>query len=162
VNILWDELTSGLPNAEELAHALIRLLAAALLGAIVGMQREKARKPAGLRTHMLVCLGTTVFVLACTGVGMSMDGVSRVVQGVITGIGFIGAGSILKVDAERSIRGLTSAAGIWMTAAIGVAVGVGSLGVAMLSTLATLGVLALVGPLERRDAKSPLIRDTDS
>ena len=77
MNIFWDELTSGLPNAEELARALIRLTAAAALGAIVGLQRQKAGKPAGLRTHMLVCLGTTVFVLASTGSGMSMDSVSR-------------------------------------------------------------------------------------
>lgn len=160
MNIFWDELTSGLPNAEELAHAIIRLTAAALLGAIVGMQRERAGKPAGLRTHMLVCLGTTVFVLACTGVGMSTDGISRVVQGIVTGIGFIGAGSILKLDEERNIQGLTTAAGIWMTSAIGVAVGVGSLGVAMLSTAATVGVLALAQPLERRNEKSSIIDRT--
>jgi putative Mg2+ transporter-C (MgtC) family protein len=157
VNIFWEELTSGLPNAEQLAHAIIRLTAAALLGAIVGMQRERAGKPAGLRTHMLFCLGTTVFVLACTSVGMSTDGISRVVQGVVTGIGFIGAGSILKLDVERNIQGLTTAAGIWMTSAIGVAVGVGSLGVAMLSTGATVGVLALAGPLERRGEKRAII-----
>ena len=162
MNIFWDELTSGLPNAAELAHALIRLTAAALLGSIVGWQRERAGKPAGLRTHMLVCLGTTVFVLACTGVGMSLDGVSRVVQGIVTGIGFIGAGSILKIDAERNIQGLTTAAGIWMTSAIGVAVGVGSLGVAILSTLATIGVLALAAPLERRQEKTQLIDRADS
>ncbi len=161
MNIFWDELTSGLPNAEELARALIRLTAAAALGAIVGLQRQKAGKPAGLRTHMLVCLGTTVFVLASTGSGMSMDSVSRVVQGIVTGIGFIGAGAILKTNNERSIHGLTSAAGIWMTAAVGVAVGVGSLGLAMLSTLATLSVLALADPLERGDEKSPIIRESD-
>jgi putative Mg2+ transporter-C (MgtC) family protein len=115
------------------------------LGAAVGLQREKAGKPAGLRTHILVTLGTTVFVLACSGVGMSMDGLSRVIQGIVTGIGFIGAGSILKLNEERDIQGLTTAAGVWMTAAIGVAVGLGSLGVAMLSTLFTLIILTLAG-----------------
>jgi putative Mg2+ transporter-C (MgtC) family protein len=83
---------------------------------------------------------------------MSFDGLSRVIQGVVTGIGFIGAGSILKLDEERDIQGLTTAAGVWMTAAIGVAVGLGSLGVALLSTFLTLIILALAGPLEHHTA----------
>ena len=98
---------------------------------------------------MLVSLGTAVVVLACSGVGMSHDGVSRVVQGIVTGIGFLGAGAILKLDREREIQGLTTAAGIWMTAAIGIAVGLGSLGVALLSTVFTLVILALAGLLDR-------------
>src|SRR5215207_75310 len=126
MDIIWQELTSGLPDGRQLVHVLIRLMAATLLGAVVGMQREKAGKPAGLRTHTLVCLGTTVFVLACGGVGMSLDGLSRVIQGIVTGIGFIGAGSILKLSEERDIRGLTTAAGLWLTAAIGIACGVGT------------------------------------
>jgi putative Mg2+ transporter-C (MgtC) family protein len=136
-----------------LVHVLIRLIAATLLGAVVGFQRERAGKPAGLRTHILVSLGTSVFVLACSGVGMSLDGLSRVIQGIVTGIGFIGAGSILKLNEERDIQGLTTAAGVWMTAAIGVAVGLGSLGVALLSTVFTLIVLAMTGPFEDRDEK---------
>ena len=150
MDIFWEELTSGLPNARQLVHVLIRLVAATLLGAVVGLQRERAGKPAGLRTHMLVTLGTAVFVLACSGVGMSSDGLSRVIQGIVTGIGFLGAGSILKLSEERDIQGLTTAAGIWMTAAIGVAVGLGSLGVAVLSTVFTLIILALAGRYEFR------------
>ena len=134
-------------------HVIIRLIAATLLGAAVGLQRELAGKPAGVRTHILVTLGTAVFVLACSGVGMSSDGLSRVIQGIVTGIGFIGAGSILKLNEERDIQGLTTAAGVWMTAAIGVAVGLGSLGVALLSTLFTLIILALAGPHDLRAAK---------
>jgi putative Mg2+ transporter-C (MgtC) family protein len=153
MDIFWEELTSGLPNARQLVHVIIRLVAAALLGAFVGMQREKAGKPAGLRTHILVSLGTAVFVLACSGVGMSSDGLSRVIQGIVTGIGFIGAGSILKLNEERDIKGLTTAASVWMTAAIGVAVGLGSLGVALLSTFFTLIILALAGLYELRDEK---------
>ena len=149
MDIFWEELTSGLPDMRQLVHVIIRLIAATLLGAVVGFQRERAGKPAGLRTHMLVTLGTTVFVLACSGAGMSSDGLSRVIQGIITGIGFIGAGSILKLNEERDIQGLTTSAGIWMTAAVGVAVGLGSLGVALLSTLMALIILALV-PLESR------------
>lgn len=150
MDILWEELTSGMPNARQLVHVLIRLIAATLLGAAVGFQRERAGKPAGLRTHILVTLGTAVFVLACSGVGMSLDGLSRVIQGIVTGIGFIGAGSILKLSEERDIQGLTTAAGIWMTAAIGVAVGLGSLGVAVLSTVFTLIILTLAGLYEFR------------
>jgi putative Mg2+ transporter-C (MgtC) family protein len=149
MDIFWEELTSGLPDTRQLMHVIIRLVAATSLGAVVGFQRERAGKPAGLRTHMLVTLGTTVFVLACSGAGMSSDGLSRVIQGIVTGIGFIGAGSILKLSEERAIQGLTTSAGIWMTAAVGVAVGLGSLGVALLSTLMALIILALV-PLEAR------------
>jgi putative Mg2+ transporter-C (MgtC) family protein len=155
---IWEELTFGLPDAKQLLHVLIRLIAASLLGAVVGFQRERAGKPAGLRTHMLVSLGTTIFILACSAVGMSLDGLSRVTQGIVTGIGFIGAGSILKLSEERDIQGLTTAAGIWMTAAIGVAVGFGSLGLALLSTVFALVILALASLMEehverRRGAK---------
>lgn len=149
-DILWSELTSGLPDSKELAHVLVRLLAAVVLGAIVGLQRERAGKAAGLRTHILVALGTTLFVLAAARSGMSSDGVSRVVQGISTGIGFIGAGAILKLSATREIQGLTSAAGIWMTAAIGVAVGLGGLGLALLGTIFTWITLASIGLLEQR------------
>ena len=161
MDIFWDELTTGLPGTRQLVQVIIRLIAATLLGAVVGIERERAGKPAGLRTHILVTLGTTVFVLACSGVGMSSDGVSRVIQGVATGIGFIGAGSILKLNEERDIQGLTTAAGIWMTTAVGVAVGLGSLGVALLSTLLTLIILASVGSLEYRIEKGRAAKAED-
>jgi putative Mg2+ transporter-C (MgtC) family protein len=122
---------------------LVRVFAAVLLGAVVGIERERAGKPAGLRTHMLVSLGTAVFVIACSDAGMSLDGLSRVIQGIVTGIGFIGAGTILKLNEQREIQGLTTAAGLWMTAAIGVAVGLGILGVALIGTLVTVLVLVL-------------------
>src|ERR687889_2336862 len=152
MDIVWEELSSGLPDVRRLTHVLIRLLAATVLGAVIGFQRERAGKPAGLRTHMLVTLGTAVFVLACSGVGMSSDGLSRVIQGIVTGIGFIGAGSILQLSEERDVQGLTTAAGIWMTAAVGVAVGLGSLGVAILSTVFTLIILSFAKRFERRAA----------
>ena len=158
MDIILEELTFGLPDLRQLAHLSIRLLAAVLLGTVIGFEREKAGKPAGLKTHILVTLGTTVFVLGCAQAGMTADeGLSRVIQGIVTGIGFIGAGSILKLSEERDIQGLTTAAGIWMTSAIGVAVGLGMLGLALLSTLLTLGTLALVGVWERRVfAKRPV------
>ena len=142
MDALWQELTFGLRDSK-LPHVIIRLLAAALLGAIVGIQRQTTRKPAGLRTHMLVSLATAAFVIACSGAGMSSDGVSRVIQGIVTGIGFIGAGSILKLSEQHEIRGLTTAASVWMTAAIGVTVGLGSLGIALMLTTLALIILAL-------------------
>jgi putative Mg2+ transporter-C (MgtC) family protein len=150
MDAVWEELLSGLPDARRLTHVLIRLLAATVLGAIIGAQRERAGKPAGLRTHMLVTTGTAVFVLACSGVGMSQDALSRVIQGIVTGLGFIGAGSILKLEGQRDVQGLTTAAGVWMTAAVGVAVGLGSLGVALLSTVFTLLILSLAKRFEPR------------
>ena len=142
MEIFWTELTAGIPDSTELAQLLIRLLAAVLLGALVGLQREQAGKAAGLRTHILVALGTTMFVLASSSSGMSLEGVSRVIQGLATGIGFIGAGAILKLNDTREIQGLTTAAGIWMTAAIGVAIGLGNLGLAILATVLTWIILA--------------------
>lgn len=81
---------------------------------------------------------------------MSTDALSRVIQGIVTGIGFIGAGSILKLSEEREVQGLTTAAGVWMTAAVGVAVGLGSLGVALLSTLFTLIILSFASRVEHQ------------
>jgi putative Mg2+ transporter-C (MgtC) family protein len=153
MEIFWHELSSGIPDRAQLVVVLVRLIAATVFGAIVGVQRERAGKPAGLRTHMLVCLGTTVVVLACSGAGMNLDGLSRVIQGIVTGIGFVGAGSILKITEQRDIQGLTTAAGLWMTAAIGIAVGLGGLGLALISTVLMVIVLALEDMAARLRAK---------
>lgn len=146
---LWQELTNGIPEARNLWIILIRVSAATLLGAVVGIQRERAGKPAGVRTHVLVSVGTAIVVLACAASGMDMDGQSRVIQGVVTGIGFIGAGSILKVSEERDIRGLTTAAGLWLTAAVGVASGLGTIGIAVIAAILALIILALEGVVAR-------------
>lgn len=156
MDILWQELTLGLNDSRQVTRVIIRLIAATLLGALVGIQRERSGKPAGLRTHMLVCVGTAVFVISCSGVGMAFDAMSRVIQGIVTGIGFIGAGSILKLSKEQDIQGLTTAAGVWMTAAIGVTVGLGSVGIALMGTALALIILALEGPLENLIKKKPL------
>lgn len=150
---LWQELTLGLESAAQAERMLLRVVMAVVLGGLVGIQRERVGKPAGVRTHMLVCLGTAVVVLACAGVGMQHDAQSRVIQGIVTGIGFIGAGSILKLSEERDIQGLTTAAGLWLTAAIGIACGVGTLGIALITALLTLLVLALAGVIERSERK---------
>jgi putative Mg2+ transporter-C (MgtC) family protein len=92
---LVQELTAGLPDWTQTQRVIIRVLAATLLGAVIGWQRERTGKPAGLRTHMLVSMGSAVFVLSSEAAGMSLEGLSRVIQGLATGVGFLGAGAIL-------------------------------------------------------------------
>ena len=115
------------PDGAQVARVVIRVIAAALLGALLGWERERAGKPAGLRTHMLVALGAALFVLFPAEAGMAIGDLSRVIQGVATGIGFIGAGTILKRAESEQVEGLTTAASIWLTGAIGMAVGAGLL-----------------------------------
>lgn len=166
MDVFWQELTFGLPDTKDLLRVIIRLVIAALLGAVIGFQRESAGKPAGLRTHILVTVGTSVFVLAGISYGMNSDGLSRVIQGIITGIGFIGAGSILKINEERDIKGLTTSAGIWLAAAVGVAVGLGELGLALLATILALITLTLARSIEsifnkRRESKEEKAADEE-
>lgn len=156
MEILLDELSASLPDAREAVRVAVRLLAALLAGGVIGLQREASGKAAGLRTHMLVCAGTALFVLAAVNIGMQQDALSRVIQGLVTGIGFLGAGAILKVESSHQIKGLTTAAGIWMTAAIGVAIGVGRLGTAAIGTLLAWFVLAILIKLDKRiDGSDP-------
>ena len=149
-SVFLEELTSGLPSLAQIARIIIRLVAAALLGALIGIQREHAGKPAGVRTHMLVALGGSLFVIASLEFGMSTSDLSRVIQGLATGIGFIGAGAILKLKEIGEVAGLTTAAGLWMTSAIGIAVGLGRWGSATLSVILTLIILSIVGKITHR------------
>jgi putative Mg2+ transporter-C (MgtC) family protein len=147
---------SDLGDLESLTRVTLRLLLAALLGGLLGLERELTAKPAGLRTHMLVALGSAMFVLAANGAGLDDDGMSRVIQGLLAGVGFLCAGAILKSDNQEHVFGLTTAAGLWMTAAIGLAAGLGRESLAVLSALLTLGILMLERPLQRLlDARSP-------
>jgi putative Mg2+ transporter-C (MgtC) family protein len=150
VSLILDELSASLPSAPEAVRFIVRLLAALLAGGIIGLQREATGKAAGLRTHMLVCAGTALFVLAGVGMDMQQDALSRVVQGLVTGIGFLGAGAILKVESSYEIKGLTTAAGVWMTAAIGVTIGLGQLGTAAIATAFAWLVLAILVKVDRR------------
>jgi putative Mg2+ transporter-C (MgtC) family protein len=134
MNVLVQELARGLPDGAELERVLIRIVAALAAGAVIGLQREHSEKPAGLRTHMLVALGAALFVIAAVQTGFSSSDLSRVIQGIATGIGFLGAGVILKLVQEHQIRGLTTAADIWTTAAIGVAMGLGAVGIGLIGT----------------------------
>jgi putative Mg2+ transporter-C (MgtC) family protein len=140
---------SDIGDVEDLTRVVLRLLLAALLGGLLGLERELTHKPAGLRTHMLVALGSAMFVLAASQADLDQDGLSRVIQGLLAGVGFVCAGAILKSSQEAQVHGLTTAAGMWMTAAIGMAAGLGREALAVLSTLLTLGILLLEGPLNR-------------
>ncbi len=150
MDIILEELFAGMSDRRQLGRVIIRLVAATLLGAIIGIQREQTGKPAGMRTHMLVSLGAALFTLAPVLSGMDSADLSRVIQGLATGIGFIGGGAILKLSQEREIQGLTTAAGIWMTAAMGVAVGLGRIGLAFLCVALTWFILSVIGKLEYR------------
>ncbi|WP_258378914.1 MgtC/SapB family protein [Pseudomonas mosselii] len=131
-------------DEREIARILIRLLMAALLGAVLGFERESKGKAAGVRTHMLVSMGAALFVLAPSMAGADEQALSRVIQGIVAGIGFLGAGTILKGNGQDAshVKGLTTAAGLWMTAAIGTAAGMGREATALVSTVMALLVLA--------------------
>jgi putative Mg2+ transporter-C (MgtC) family protein len=126
----------------------VRLFIAVLLGGLVGYDREKNESAAGLRTHMLVALGAALFVIVPQQIGMRVEDMSRVLQGVIAGIGFLGAGAIIKLSDKEQIKGLTTAASIWATAAIGIAAGMGREVTAILSTALTLLILAVLPRIE--------------
>ena len=143
MDVLLQELSAIIPEPRQVIRALARLLIASLVGAIIGLQREHMHKPAGLRTHMLVSLGSAVFVFVPAEIGMAFPELSRIIQGIATGIGFIGGGAILKLVEKHEIEGLTTAAGIWFTAALGVAAGLGAVGLALMGAILAWGVLAL-------------------
>ncbi|MGB2630755.1 MAG: MgtC/SapB family protein [Candidatus Omnitrophota bacterium] len=135
---------------------LVRLFLAALFGAFVGLEREIHGRAAGLRTHILVALGSALFMITSLLVGASYGHLgdvdpSRIAAGVVTGIGFLGAGAIIRFGA--SIRGLTTAASIWAVAAIGLAVGTGLYVAAGFTTFLVVAVLFLSRLEERMELK---------
>lgn len=145
---------SDVPDAAQATRIVVRLGVAALLGGVLGWEREQAGKAAGVRTHMLVAMGAALFVLVAQQAGIAAADNSRVLQGIIAGVGFLGAGTILKGDAEGQVKGLTTAAGIWLTAAIGVAAGLGLEATAVLSTLLALVVLWAIPVLHDKVTRS--------
>ncbi len=138
---------SDIGNAEDLTRICLRLSIALLLGALLGYERESVGASAGLRTHMLVSLGSALFMVSTHQAGMRIEDASRVMQGVIAGIGFLGAGAIIKLQ-DESIKGLTTAAGIWLTAAVGMAAGMGLEATAVVSAVFGWIVLFLLRKLQ--------------
>jgi putative Mg2+ transporter-C (MgtC) family protein len=137
-------LLEELPSIEELLTVVWRMAVAALAGGAMGWERQRARKAAGLRTHILVAVGAALFILPF--VSISGDAASRVGQGIVTGIGFLGAGSILKLPEQDRIHGLTTAGTVWITAAIGVTA---ALGRAWMVIVAVIVAWLVLRPLER-------------
>lgn len=123
-NTVSDEF-SDVPDLERITRISVRLLMAAVLGGVLGFEREQKGKSAGMRTHMLVALGAALFVLVPQQAGVTDADLTRVLQGLVAGIGFLGAGTIIKGNADEEVKGLTTAAGIWLTAAVGMASGMG-------------------------------------
>ena len=152
---------SDLPDASQVTRILLRLTLAALLGGLLGIEREYKGKAAGVRTHMLVAMGSALFVLISQQAGMDSADLSRVMQGLIAGIGFLGAGAIIKGNDEEKVKGLTTAAGIWLTAAIGMTAGLGREATAVLSTLLTFVIFAAVPRLVILLEKPVLRTDAD-
>ena len=108
-----------------MGRVALRLVVAMVLGGVLGLEREEEGKVAGLKTHMLVCLGAALFMLVCIEAGADMAGVTRVAQGLTAAVGFLGGGAILKLTDQNKIKGLTTAANLWVAAATGMAVGMG-------------------------------------
>ncbi|WP_375509368.1 MgtC/SapB family protein [uncultured Nostoc sp.] len=152
-----------MPNTYYLAtndwlNISFRLCLALLIGAIIGLERQIRRKPAGLRTHMLVSFGSAVFtliIMQTDGSQASRDGLSRVIQGIAAGVGFLGAGEIVRQSSQESqrleIHGLTSAAAIWVSAALGIAAGCGLWQLALIGALLTFLVLTIFKRLEKHE-----------
>ena len=131
-------------NLSPLLEMVLRFLLAFALGAGIGFQRERAGKTAGLRTHMLVSSGAALFtVVSIYGFSGELVDISRVAAAVVVGVGFIGAGVIFRGRQEEEVAGLTTAATIWVTAAIGLAAGAGMYLVSVIATAITVGVLLL-------------------
>lgn len=148
---MWQEIWntvlsefSDVPDAEQVTRITLRLLVAATLGGLLGYEREQQGKSAGVRTHMMVAIGAALFVLIPQQAGASSADLSRILQGLSAGVGFLGTGAIIMGNREVETRGLTTAASIWVTAAIGVAAGMGRETTAVLSTLIALLILSVV------------------
>jgi putative Mg2+ transporter-C (MgtC) family protein len=152
-----------------LHEAVLRLFLAFLLGSVVGMEREYTQQSAGLRTHILVCMGATIFTIVSasnltngmmpgSGEYKIVGDPTRIAAQIVSGIGFIGGGAVLRHGA--SIRGLTTAASLWMMASIGMLIGIGSYQLAIVSTLFSFLVLFIVGALERTMFKKHLKKFT--
>jgi putative Mg2+ transporter-C (MgtC) family protein len=143
-----DQILS-VPETEVLTRVISRLGVAALLGGLIGIEREWMGKAAGLRTHMTVALGCATFMLVALEGSADPGNISRAIQGIAAGIGFIGAGTILKRGDEEDIKGLTSAATIWMTAAVGAAAGAGRGWIAVIGVAIAFLILSIFSGVDR-------------
>lgn len=157
---------SDIGDIEQATRLIVRLAVAAILGGLLGIEREHKGKAAGVRTHMMVAMGSALFLIVSQQAGIVAADMSRVVQGLVAGIGFLGAGTILKGHDEEKVKGLTTASGIWMTAAIGMAAGLGLEVIAVISTLLALAIFSLmpwlVNWIEKPATKASVSKNSDA
>ena len=144
---------SDLADPAAFTRIAVRLALAVALAAVIGYERELRGTAAGLRTHMMVGLGVALLVATTSESHMEPAEVSRVIQGIVAGIGFLGAGAIIKQDGKEQVKGLTTAASIWTTAAIATAAGLGREATAIVATILAIVILALLLRLERHVAR---------
>lgn len=153
---------SDISDVAQLTTITLRLALAALLGGLLGYEREQKGKAAGVRTHMLVAMGSALFVLIPQQAAVPVADLTRVLQGLVAGVGFLGAGSIINGTNKEEPRGMTTAAGIWLTAAIGVAAGLGREATAVVSALFALAILALIPKVTGGgEEKSATVEESD-
>ena len=141
----------ALPDAGTTTVIVVRLFTALVLGGMLGLERESKGRAAGLKTHMLVSIGSALFVMAPLLRGIAPGDVTRVMQGIVSGIGFLGAGAIIKLERDERIEGLTTAAGIWMVSAVGMAAGMGMEVMALATTLIALAVVNTIPRIMRNE-----------
>jgi putative Mg2+ transporter-C (MgtC) family protein len=148
-----------LPDTLDWRTLAVRLGIALVAGAAIGWDRQRAGKSAGMRTHMLVSLGACLFVLVPLGLHASGDAMSRAIQGVATGVGFLGGGVILhharQDEHTATVKGLTSAAAMWLTAALGIVAAAGLWRIVVLGAASAVLILAVGKPLERALFRKP-------
>ena len=144
---------SDLADPAAFTRIVLRLMVAVALAAVIGYERELRGTAAGLRTHMMVGLGVALLVATTSESHMEPTEVGRVIQGILAGIGFLGAGAIIKQDEKEQVKGLTTAASIWTTAAIATAAGLGREATAIVATVLAIVILALLLRLERHVAR---------
>ncbi len=150
---------SDLAQFDDAFRVFIRLVVAGVLGGLLGYEREKKSKDAGIRTHMLVAVGSALFIIGPIFSGTTINDMSRVIQGIIQGIGFLGAGAIIMGTSTTRTKGLTTAASIWATAGVGMIAGLGMEATAILSTLILLVILGFL-PTSLLKTKRKKIKDS--
>lgn len=148
------ELLLNHEGVQEFGIDCLRLFVALLLGGLLGIERQFHGRWAGVRTHMMVSLGAAIFTIAAlTTAPNDTNEVTRVIQGIAAGIGFLGAGTIIKLSTEVEVKGLTTASSVWMAAAVGTVAGLGEYALAAASGVMALVVLALLRPLTKAIGK---------
>ena len=132
--------------------SILPMVIAVVLGALIGVEREVHGKPAGLRTNALICMGAAALMVIAQRIGLAPDAISRMTAGIVTGVGFIGGGAVLRD--RTNISGVTTAATIWVVTSFGIACGMRLYDMAVSITVLSLIVLAILGPLDRKIRKT--------